>query len=359
MAAPGATDSSKRGFTAMTAWKKTRRVQPGGRAGIRVYSSPLESVRLRRFRDAACWRPVSNCCTLTPRSRRRPRCAAALPYLTGSIVLASGHRSRLPGRVRHRRHGRGVDAGDRGPRQRQSRRHSASSGAAPIAPAASGGWDLWQATLKQGRWQDAQAAGDQLQGQRFRSVVQRRRTLAVLLLQSRRRLGRRRSVSRQGARRRQLRRGRKTSVPASTARATNGRRRRAAMARRCCSQATVLAAPAATTCSSRAGTERPLSIRKPVPGVNTKADEFDAAWLGGGEAIVFARSQDVEDKPMQLLLARCDGKRYADAVPLTLVVQHRRRRARWARRSTGTSRANCWSAAAPRRRARASSTFTG
>jgi Tol biopolymer transport system component len=57
---------------------------------------------------------------------------------------------------------------------------------------------------------------------------------------------------------------------------------------------------------------------KPVAGVNTKADEFDAAWLGDGEAIVFARSQNVEDKPTQLLLARCDGKRYADAAPLVL-----------------------------------------
>jgi hypothetical protein len=57
---------------------------------------------------------------------------------------------------------------------------------------------------------------------------------------------------------------------------------------------------------------------QPVRGVNTKADEFDAAWLGDGKALVFARSQDVAAKPTQLLLAQCDGNRYANAAPLTL-----------------------------------------
>ncbi|MFD0739552.1 TolB family protein [Lysobacter koreensis] len=57
---------------------------------------------------------------------------------------------------------------------------------------------------------------------------------------------------------------------------------------------------------------------KPVPGVNTKADEFDAAWLGNGEAIVFARSDDADAQPIRLLLAQCDGRRYADAAPLKL-----------------------------------------
>ncbi|HEV8693136.1 MAG TPA: TolB-like protein [Lysobacter sp.] len=57
---------------------------------------------------------------------------------------------------------------------------------------------------------------------------------------------------------------------------------------------------------------------KPVAGVNTKADEFDAAWLDGGNAIVFARSSNVVEKPIQLLVAQCNGKRYADAVPLVL-----------------------------------------
>jgi Tol biopolymer transport system component len=57
---------------------------------------------------------------------------------------------------------------------------------------------------------------------------------------------------------------------------------------------------------------------KPIAGVNTKADEFDATWLDGGKAIVFARSSNVDEKPIQLLLAECNGKRYADALPLAL-----------------------------------------
>lgn len=57
---------------------------------------------------------------------------------------------------------------------------------------------------------------------------------------------------------------------------------------------------------------------KPVPGVNTAADEFDAAWLGDGRAIVFARSSDVEHDPIRLYLAQCDGSRYGEATPLAL-----------------------------------------
>lgn len=57
---------------------------------------------------------------------------------------------------------------------------------------------------------------------------------------------------------------------------------------------------------------------RPVPGVNTKADEFDAAWLQGGAALVFARSQDAATRPVRLLLAQCDGSRYGSATPLPL-----------------------------------------
>lgn len=57
---------------------------------------------------------------------------------------------------------------------------------------------------------------------------------------------------------------------------------------------------------------------QPVPGVNTRDDEFDAAWLGDGEAIVFARSADAQAKPIQLQLAQCDGKRYGGIAPLKL-----------------------------------------
>ena len=57
---------------------------------------------------------------------------------------------------------------------------------------------------------------------------------------------------------------------------------------------------------------------RPVPGVNTAADEFDAAWLDDGRALVFARSDDVDQAPIRLLLAQCDGRVYADPRPLDL-----------------------------------------
>lgn len=56
----------------------------------------------------------------------------------------------------------------------------------------------------------------------------------------------------------------------------------------------------------------------PAPGINTAADEFDAAWLEDGRAILFARSTDVEAKPIQLLLAQCEGQRYGAATPWAL-----------------------------------------
>lgn len=57
---------------------------------------------------------------------------------------------------------------------------------------------------------------------------------------------------------------------------------------------------------------------KPLPGINTKADEFDAAWLGDGRTLVYARSQDPASKPVRLFVAHCDGARYDEAGPLTL-----------------------------------------
>jgi Tol biopolymer transport system component len=57
---------------------------------------------------------------------------------------------------------------------------------------------------------------------------------------------------------------------------------------------------------------------KPVPGINTADDDFDAAWLDDGRAIVFARSTDADEQPIQLFVARCDGARYVDAKPLAL-----------------------------------------
>src|SRR5690606_39708316 len=57
---------------------------------------------------------------------------------------------------------------------------------------------------------------------------------------------------------------------------------------------------------------------RPVPGINTRADESDAAWLGGTRAIVFARADAKGDAAVRPQLARCDGTRYADATPLAL-----------------------------------------
>lgn len=61
---------------------------------------------------------------------------------------------------------------------------------------------------------------------------------------------------------------------------------------------------------------------QPLAGINTVADEIDAAWLGDGEAIVFARSDTATNMratvPTRLYLAQCDGSRYAVAAPLAL-----------------------------------------
>lgn len=55
-----------------------------------------------------------------------------------------------------------------------------------------------------------------------------------------------------------------------------------------------------------------------VRGVATDADEFDAAWLGDGDGLVFARSDDAATKPIRLYVARCQRGAYVDAEPLGL-----------------------------------------
>jgi hypothetical protein len=57
---------------------------------------------------------------------------------------------------------------------------------------------------------------------------------------------------------------------------------------------------------------------KPVPGVNTRADEFDAAWIDDGRGIVFARSKNLDKEAIVLMVAACDGARYGEASPLVL-----------------------------------------
>lgn len=57
---------------------------------------------------------------------------------------------------------------------------------------------------------------------------------------------------------------------------------------------------------------------KPVPGINTAGDEFDATWIEDGKAIVYAYAKDIANDPVRLMLAQCDGKTYADPQPWAL-----------------------------------------
>ncbi|UWX04111.1 PD40 domain-containing protein [Pseudoxanthomonas sp. NC8] len=55
----------------------------------------------------------------------------------------------------------------------------------------------------------------------------------------------------------------------------------------------------------------------PLPGVNTTADEIDAAWLDGGRALLFSRGDEAAGIA-RLYVAACDGSGYAGSVPWTL-----------------------------------------
>jgi Tol biopolymer transport system component len=57
---------------------------------------------------------------------------------------------------------------------------------------------------------------------------------------------------------------------------------------------------------------------KPVPGVNSADDDFDAVWLDDGRTLVFARSSDAATQPIRLQVAHCRDGVYADVAPLTL-----------------------------------------
>jgi hypothetical protein len=52
-------------------------------------------------------------------------------------------------------------------------------------------------------------------------------------------------------------------------------------------------------------------VAQPLAGdVNGASDDFDAAFLGGGRVLVFARSDDVENAPIALWSAVREGARY-------------------------------------------------
>lgn len=57
---------------------------------------------------------------------------------------------------------------------------------------------------------------------------------------------------------------------------------------------------------------------RPVPGANSAVDDFDAAWIDGGKALVFARSDHLGQQPIRLYVAHCDGTAYADIEPWSL-----------------------------------------
>lgn len=57
---------------------------------------------------------------------------------------------------------------------------------------------------------------------------------------------------------------------------------------------------------------------RPLPGINTVGDEAGGAWLGDGATVVYARSDDAGGQSFQLFVAHCDGRRYAAAAPLRL-----------------------------------------
>lgn len=57
---------------------------------------------------------------------------------------------------------------------------------------------------------------------------------------------------------------------------------------------------------------------RPLPGVNTAADEIDSAWLDEGRALLFSRSAKAGGDTAQVFVAACDGRAYAGAQPWTL-----------------------------------------
>jgi Tol biopolymer transport system component len=57
---------------------------------------------------------------------------------------------------------------------------------------------------------------------------------------------------------------------------------------------------------------------RPVPGLNTAADEIDSAWLDEGRVLLFSRSAQPGGDATRLYAAACNGRMYADAQPWTL-----------------------------------------
>jgi Tol biopolymer transport system component len=179
-----------------------------------------------------------------------------------------------------------------------------------------GGWDLWQATLKQGRWQDPQPLAINSKANDFDPAFSADGRWLYFFSNRDGGLGGddlyRAAV-----------RGDAFGAVENLGPGVNGKGNEWAPAPSADGKALLYAS------DSFGGAGRhdlfvarwdgsSFGARQPVAGVNTRADEFDAAWLEGGRAVVFTRSANADDKPMQLFLAQCDGKGYADAEPVEL-----------------------------------------
>ena len=181
-----------------------------------------------------------------------------------------------------------------------------------------GGWDLWQATLKDGRWQDARAVADQHQGQRLRSAVQRRRALAVLLLQSPRRGRRRRPLSRAGAAGRRFRQGREPRPRREQPRRRMGAdaqpRRRAAAVR----QRRFRRRRSARPVRRALGWARLRRSQAAAGGQHRKTtNSTRPGWATARRSCSRGRRTSTT-QPVRLFIAQCDGREYAAIAPLAL-----------------------------------------
>lgn len=57
---------------------------------------------------------------------------------------------------------------------------------------------------------------------------------------------------------------------------------------------------------------------RPLPGLDEDSDTLDAAWLGDGRALLFARAEDASRQRVRLWLAQCVLGRYGEARPLAV-----------------------------------------
>lgn len=187
--------------------------------------------------------------------------------------------------------------------------------ASPNRDGGAGGWDLWQASLRDGRWQDPRALSlNTRDAERDPAFSADGRWLYFA---SDRRGGRggldlyRAPVERTGI-----------GAPRALAGAVNTRADERSPTPSRDGRALLFAGNGGATAGGfdlfvAALDGDTAAAPRPLAGVNTRADEFDGAWLDGG-GLVFARADAADAGPSRLHVARCDGRRYAGVEPLTL-----------------------------------------